>query len=151
MRGSRFYNDVIPKYQDGLDKLVFKLVEKVNDLHRGGYGLVGSNEVNFFVKIDDVKGAVTHFEVNPDILNSNEGLNFIAAASADESPGNGENALALAKLRERLVMNEAGEEAGEDKGTATFHDFYRGLIADLGVEGRKQSACFSLPAPWRRI
>ncbi|HHT46208.1 MAG TPA: flagellar hook-associated protein FlgK [Firmicutes bacterium] len=136
------YNDVIPKYQDGLDKLVFKLVEKVNDLHRGGYGLVGSNEVNFFVKIDDVKGAVTHFEVNPDILNSNEGLNFIAAASADESPGNGENALALAKLRERLVMNEAGEEAGEDKGTATFHDFYRGLIADLGVEGREAERMF---------
>ena len=94
------------------------------------------------MKIDDVKGAVTHFEVNPDILNSNEGLNFIAAASADESPGNGENALALAKLRERLVMNEAGEEAGEDKGTATFHDFYRGLIADLGVEGREAERMF---------
>ena len=78
-------------------------------------------------------------------MGSNEGLDKIAAGyeenadpGAPPGPGNGANAWAIASLREKLVMNE--NEEGE--GTATFHDFYRGLIADLGVEGREAERMF---------
>lgn len=139
------YNAVIPKYQDGLDRLVYNLVREVNALHAAGFGRSGSTGVNFFSPIADEGGATVYFAVNPEIMGSNEGLDKIAAGyeenadpGAPPGPGNGANAWAIASLREKLVMNE--NEEGE--GTATFHDFYRGLIADLGVEGREAERMF---------
>lgn len=135
------YNRVFPQYQGKLDELVYNLVEKVNEKHQEGFGLDGENGRDFFqIKIEvdenDFDRAALHFYVDDDIL---ENLNYIAAAyEADADPldpdfeppgrGNGINALRMARLREELVMED---------GNATFHDYFRGMIADLGVEGRE--------------
>ncbi|MGI6307415.1 MAG: flagellar hook-associated protein FlgK [Dethiobacteria bacterium] len=46
------YNEVFPRYQGGLDELVYTLVQEVNEVHRGGYGLDGvTGERNFFANL----------------------------------------------------------------------------------------------------
>lgn len=57
-----------------------------------------------------------------------EDLANIAAGEDKSGVGDGANALAIARLRDAKVMQN-------DK--ATFHDFYRGMIAELGVAGRE--------------
>ncbi|MDO9536611.1 MAG: flagellar hook-associated protein FlgK [Bacillota bacterium] len=132
------YNRVFPQYQGKLNELVYNLVIEVNKIHQEGFGLDGVNDRVFFQIIDenDKGRAAFNFYVDDGILKN---LNHIAAAFEDGAnpldpdfeapgPGNGINALQIARLREALVM--------EDK-NATFHDFFRGMIVDLGVEGRE--------------
>lgn len=130
------YNEVLPYYQGGLNDLVSTLVEKVNEIHRQGYGLDGSNENNFFKPIaeNNLGDAARFFAVEDAIL---EDAGRIAAATENLEEndgeinlptGDGSNALKIAKLREVKVF---GDE------TTTFHDYYRGMIADLGVAGRE--------------
>ncbi len=55
-------------------------------------------------------------------------LAYIAAADNTGAAGDGANALSIARLRDAKVMQ--GDKA-------TFHDFFRGMIAELGVTGRE--------------
>lgn len=63
--------------------------------------------------------------LNPTILDGDEGLRRIAASTVDGEEGNGENALLLAQLKDRLLMSG---------GAATYNDFIRSLAGRLGVE-----------------
>ena len=127
------YNEVFPRYQGGLDELVYTLVEKVNEVHRGGYGLEENTGDNFFANFKDNPEEpaekyrlATRFAVAQSILD--DPGNIAAAKEDDGVPGDGSNALEIAQLREKLVKFE-------DEKEATFHDYFRGMIADLGVEG----------------
>jgi flagellar hook-associated protein 1 FlgK len=55
-------------------------------------------------------------------------VNNIAAASGPDSPGDGSVALAIARLRAKMTMQD---------GTATFESYYQNMIARLGVEGEE--------------
>ena len=129
------YNRAFPQYQGKLDELVYNLVIEVNKIHQEGFGLDGENNRDFFRPITAGDRAASNFYVDDAILGN---LNFIATAYTDADPldpdfeppgpGNGINALKIAQLREALV---------DGLGKATFHDFFRGMIVDLGVEGRE--------------
>jgi len=69
--------------------------------------------------------AAAKFKVNPYLLENKEA---VAAAKTTDTPGDGTGALEIARLREKLV---------EEVGNTTFEDFFRGLMADLGVQGRE--------------
>ncbi len=119
-------NVIIPGVQEELDRVVSRLVEEVNALHRGGFGLDGSGNRDFFNPI--APGPVPpslQFSLAGDLLQDPA---LIAAASRSGEPGNGETALAVARLREAPVMQG---------GTASIIDYYRGMIASLGVEGQE--------------
>ena len=121
------YNTIFPRYQGALNELVFNLVQKVNDLHKNGYGLDGSTTgIDFFTDIEEQNAntAALHFSISDAIKDD---LNKIAAASQADHPGDGSNALKIAQLREKLVM---GGPPGDE--TTTFHDYFRGVMADLG-------------------
>ncbi|HAP31730.1 MAG TPA: flagellar hook-associated protein FlgK, partial [Firmicutes bacterium] len=119
------YNRVIPHYQEALDRLVYQLVGAVNGQHRAGLGLDGSLGNDFFRALPEQNRAAASFSLDTNILAD---LNRIAAANATTGPGNGINALNIAGLRVQSLMGG---------GTATFHDYYRSMIANLGVEGRE--------------
>lgn len=120
------YNRVIPHYQEALDSLVYRLVDAVNRQHQAGVGLDGSTGNNFFQALPGQNRAAASFSLHTDIRDN---LSRIAAASLPATgPGNGANALNIAGLRAELVMSSD---------TATFHDYYRSMIAGLGVEGRE--------------
>jgi len=69
--------------------------------------------------------AAANLKVNPYLI---ENKDAVAAAGKDRAPGDGANALEIARLREKLI---------EGLGNTTFEDFFRGLMVDLGVQGRE--------------
>lgn len=100
------------------------LVDQVNAQHRTGYGLndpAGSPPNRDFFEVlpnGDVR-------VLPAIVAD---PSLIAASSAAETPGNGENALAIANLRLELSMSG---------GSATINGFYQALLARIGSESQQ--------------
>ncbi len=89
----------------------------VNELHATGYGLDGSTGHSFFVNVDHIRNA----GVNPELHRHPEKL---ATADAEGQPGNSNIARKIADLR----FSPRDELSG-----ATYDDFYRGLVADVGV------------------
>jgi flagellar hook-associated protein 1 FlgK len=111
-------DELIPEYENTLDSMVETLVTEVNALHMNGYGLDGTTGVVFFdptgITADTIK--VDHqIELNQDRI----------AASLSGEVGDNANALAIADLRDALLMNN---------GTATISDYYQDLIGKVGVK-----------------
>ncbi|HHU76093.1 MAG TPA: flagellar hook-associated protein FlgK, partial [Firmicutes bacterium] len=69
--------------------------------------------------------AAANFRVNPALF---ENMDAVAAAKIFDSPGDGNGALDIYRLREKLL--EGLEET-------SFEDFFRGRMANLGVQGRE--------------
>ncbi|MEW5785209.1 MAG: flagellar hook-associated protein FlgK [Bacillota bacterium] len=119
-------NKDIPSLQGELDRIVENLVTEVNRIHRSGFGLDGETGNDFFKEIaDNGIPASLQFAVHDSIL---ENAGLIAAASRADEPGNGENALAVARLRDARMDGLDG---------SSVIDYYRGFISALGVEGRE--------------
>ncbi|NLA27615.1 MAG: flagellar hook-associated protein FlgK [Firmicutes bacterium] len=119
-------NLIVPGLQNGLNELVSSLVSNLNDLHSRGYGLDGDKGRNFFEEIiDNNIPAALQFQLDGAVMNE---INAIAAASRTDEWGNGENAVAIARLRNENLVGP---------GNASLMDDYRGMISSLGVEGRE--------------
>ena len=74
---------------------------------------------------DYLHRAVKKFRLSSEVRSD---LAHIAAAESKGALGDGANALSIARLRDSKVMQ--GDKA-------TFHDYFRGMIAELGVAGRE--------------
>ncbi len=124
-------NAIIPDLQGKFDQMVCRLVEEVNALHRDGYGLDGTGERNFFEPIvaDSLIPPSLQFKLSADLFGV-AGCEpaRVAAAFEPGEPGNGANALEVARLREALIMED---------GTASIIEYYRSIVASLGVEGQE--------------
>jgi len=130
-------DQVITNYHGKLSELAQRIAEEVNALHQVGYGLDGTTGLDFFV-MDDAGPDFTakNIRVNQAIIDN---LNLIAAAG-EKNPdpladppvfqGDGSNALLLAQLKNKLTMSV---------GTASFDDFYRSTLSQLGIEGQEAS------------
>lgn len=117
-------NQIIPGLQGELDEIIYSLVEEVNRLHASAYGLDGESGRNFFEAIpDNGLPASLQFKLDGAIIKD---INAIAAAAEPGEPGNGENALKIARLRDQA-----------DEEDIPLMDSYRGIISALGVEGRE--------------
>lgn len=113
-------DQILGDFRLDLDRLSNTLIEEFNAVHRMGYGLNNSTEMDFFK--GDSAGT---FGVAEEIL---EDLNNIAAASIPDAPGDAENAQRLVDLRSEKFL---------EGGTASFEDFYRSITSRLGVMGQK--------------
>ncbi|MGC8971097.1 MAG: flagellar hook-associated protein FlgK [bacterium] len=104
-----------------IDRLTTSIYERVNELHRSGYGLDNSTGIDFFSLIDTGKGIVaTNVKINDLIL---EDLNKIASASLLDAPGDGSNALKIAKVSKEFLID----------GSFTVEDYWRNQISMLGI------------------
>lgn len=111
-------DEIIPEYENSLNAIIETMVTGVNEIHRNGYGLDSSTNVNFF----DPDGLTAKtIEINIDILNNQD----MIAASQSGEPGDNTNALAISDLRDSLLMNN---------GTATISNFYQDIIGSIGVK-----------------
>jgi flagellar hook-associated protein 1 FlgK len=121
----------IPEYVNSLDTLAQTLVTSVNALHRAGYGLDGSTGLNFFDPRGTTAATISlsfDIEIDP---------NKIAASGSGEI-GDNTNALAIADLRNSLLMQN---------GTATLSDFYQNIVGDIGIKtsnAKSQKSNFEL-------
>jgi flagellar hook-associated protein 1 FlgK len=110
---------IMPDQKASLDDIAATLITQVNALHVNGQGLDGSSGVSFFSGTD-----ATSIAVNPGLTPAN-----IAAAQYNPAsptiPGDGSNALAMARLENALLMQS---------NTASINSFYRSQIAALGQQ-----------------
>lgn len=127
------YNTLLPAYQNGLNELVRTLIERVNIVHRDGFGLNNVTGINFFAPIAPGEVPETvFFRLSSEVLAD---VNNIAAASAANRPGDGSVALTIARLR-------AGRTMQGD--TVTFENYYQNLLARLGTEGEEAGRLVNL-------
>ena len=124
-------DDIIPEYLEALDDMTRSLVTNVNALHSTGFGWGGANGSgetghNFF---DPSKTSAADIQINPDLAND---LNLIAASQTAEigTDGDGRNALAIADLKNVLLMSDNSLTIGER---------YNSLIGNIGVATAKAS------------
>lgn len=105
---------LVPDYQDKLNQLAQGLISVFNARHAAGFDLDGNPGGAFFAGSDasdiDVEAAI---KADPRLV----------AASKDGTPGNGENALELAEVRDL-----AGTVAGQ-----SVIGFYQSMITNLGA------------------
>jgi len=116
----------VPDYRSQLDAMAQAFANAVNAEHAAGFGLDGINGRYFFdpdpTDLPTVPDA-GNITIHPDILAS---LDHIAAGSVAGAAGDGSNALDIAGLKHQLLM-----------GTSTIDDYYRGMIAQLGVQSQE--------------
>jgi flagellar hook-associated protein 1 FlgK len=92
------YTKQIPDMNGKLDKIASTMVEKVNQIHAGGYGLNDDTSRNFF---DPTGTSASEIELNAAMILDPAN---VAASSNDAEAGNGEVAAQIAELRnERLI------------------------------------------------
>jgi flagellar hook-associated protein 1 FlgK len=89
-----------------LDQFTERMAYEVNELHRQGQTLEGTTGVAFFTKIDASQPfAAGNIRVNP---NLEKNVNLVAAgADLPGVNGDGGNALAIAQLKNKNVLNSA--------------------------------------------
>jgi len=107
-------NTVVPEYEEKLNALAAAITTEVNNQHRSGYDNSGNAGGNFFTPTTDAR----HFQVSTAI---SADLNKIAAASTVD--GDGDNALAIAAIQNKTVM---------DGGTFSIADSYASFIGQIG-------------------
>lgn len=122
-----------------LDTLIGTIITDVNAAHSAGYGLDGVTGRNFFSGTD-----ASDIAVDAALLAD---TNILAAATAGDPsdptvtpPGDGSNASTISDLQ---------YARGLVAGTATYDEFYEGVIGSIGVatreaEGKVQSQGFML-------
>jgi len=125
-------DQLLSEYMDDLNSLAAGIINEINAVHRNGFDLNGNAGGDFFTGTGARDIALAgNIEAN---------VSAIAAASYSPTvPGDGTNALKIAKLKStNLYYDEATKELRSpvppEVGNTTFDDFYRNLIARLGVD-----------------
>jgi len=105
----------IPGYLSQLDSIATGLISRVNALHQAGYGLDGSTGVSFLSGT-----SAADIAVDSAILADPRA---IAAAASASAPGDGSNALAIAQVRDEILI-----------GSQTLGQAYNALVSQVGSE-----------------
>lgn len=122
------------EYETGLlnviDRLTSVIFNRVNELHRTGYGLDNSTGNDFFSLIDTSKGIIaSNIKVSDVIL---QDLNKIAASSLIDSPGDGSNALSIARIKREFLID----------GSFTIGDYWNNQTDALGIISQRANWLF---------
>ncbi|MBW7996904.1 MAG: flagellar hook-associated protein FlgK [Candidatus Glassbacteria bacterium] len=112
---------MIPGIQDQLDTLARALIDEVNAIHRQGYGLQGSR-LSLPTGIDFFSGDDAQTIKISSLINNDPGN---IAASGGGAPGDNTNALELAMLRNKGVLNN---------GRFTFEDYLASTVSAFGLQ-----------------
>ncbi|MCX7796157.1 MAG: flagellar hook-associated protein FlgK [bacterium] len=118
-------SDTSYQYETGylsvIDRLTTVIYERVNELHRSGYGLDNSTGIDFFTLVDAGKGInANNIKINDLIL---QDLNKIASASSLDAPGDGSNALKIARIKGEFLVD----------GSFTVGDYWKNQVSMLGI------------------
>ncbi|MCX7982220.1 MAG: flagellar hook-associated protein FlgK [Syntrophales bacterium] len=111
-------DEIIPEYQSLLDNFAQSLAEAVNSLHRQGYDGRGNVGGDFFTYLEKAPAAT--IRLNPEIASD---LRLIAASRTVN--GDGENAAAIASLKDALIM---------ENGSSTLNAYFAAIIGRIGRE-----------------
>ena len=107
-----------------LDTMAKALIDATNAIHRVGFGLDNSTGLSFF---DADSTDASNIKVAEAIL---QNPSKIAASTKANAPGNGDNALAIAEILNKPILNG---------NTTTINAYLDGMVAKLGVQGQEAS------------
>lgn len=113
-------DEILPDYMKKLDDLATAIIEEINAIHETGYDLNGVSGRLFFAG-SGAKDINLH-----DDITGPDGLAHIAAGKT-ATPGDGDNALEMARVQSKVV----------DKLSGTIPDFFSSLISQLGVDSQE--------------
>jgi len=116
-------DNALPYYMKGLEDIAQALMDEINPIHSTGFGL-GDASVDPTLTGNDffISGTGNNLiELNPAL----DVLERIAAASSNNTPGDGSNALLIAQLKQKKIATLAN---------GTFDDYTKSLISALGVD-----------------
>jgi flagellar hook-associated protein 1 len=105
------------KVMSNLDTFAVTLANRVNEVHRAGYGLTNTNGMDFFAS--DVTGAA-NFRVSSLILDD---PSRIATGATANAPGDNSLALQIAAIKNEKLL---------DSGRSTLDDYYRNTVIEVG-------------------
>jgi flagellar hook-associated protein 1 len=114
-------DEMIPGIQGQLDILAGAIIDEVNTLHRTGFGLQGSR-LSPPTGMDFFDGSDARTMQLSSLINNDPGN---IAASGSGAAGDNENALQMAMLRNKGVLND---------GQFTFEDFLASTASMLGLQ-----------------
>lgn len=130
----------LKRSMDDFSSMVWGIVNAVNGLHEAGMDLRGGTGVPFFTG-----SSLESLRVNEDLRND-PGLVAASFYNPEGSrPGDGRNALAIARLREAKIHIDYSQDVqsrvtvSETTGTSTFETFYRDNIARIGVDTKESN------------
>jgi flagellar hook-associated protein 1 FlgK len=114
------------EYLEQLDQFARALASEVNGVHDDGRGLDGSTGLHFFASQagGSAVGGAGDLYVNPELVAEVGKLAAAGPGTGTPPPGDGTNALAIARLRREKISGLDG---------FTLDDYYKNLIARLGV------------------
>lgn len=142
-------DELVDGFKENLREFVHGVACEVNKLHYSGYGIKDDRHRNIFISTDTNPDDSVDVDVTLDNIKFNTALNDldnIAAAEKSASEGNYEdNAVAtkLEALRKEQFFyldktdNKYKYEPDEDIATYDSDEFYRIIIAELGVMGQE--------------
>ncbi|MGE5605491.1 MAG: flagellar hook-associated protein FlgK [Bacteroidota bacterium] len=109
----------IPKVLNNLNDFAATLIDKVNSLHRTGFGLDESTGNDFFAGIN-----AEDIDLSAALKDGEEGLNRIAASeSILKLPGDNTIMQGIYELKHTPVLTN---------GTSTFNDFIGAVVTEIG-------------------
>jgi flagellar hook-associated protein 1 FlgK len=122
----------VPAFRADLDQLAFDLVAQINTQHLAGFGLDGVNNRTLFDAIAAPAGAAAAIALRSDLTADQ----LAASGTATGVPGNNQNALLLAALRQ-TDLAATGGRASERVASfvARVGGESAGAIADASVRG----------------
>lgn len=92
------YENDIPETKARLDQIAATMVEEFNAIHSDGYGLDGGTNRNFF---NPTGTTALNIEIDQNIKDN---VDYIAASSENGESGNGDQASAIADLRNQNII-----------------------------------------------
>jgi len=117
-----------PEMIEKLNNMAQEFATAFNSIHKDGFDLSGSNGQAFFV----VKDSINETGITAGNIYVNQAIidepNLIAASDAANEPGNGKQALKLAKMKFDSL-------SGLDN--VSVQTYFEGLIGQLGVDGQQ--------------
>ncbi len=106
----------LSNYLQGLDNLATNLIAGFNAQHRAGFGLDGSTNNDLFVP----GGTAQNIDISPTLSDLNK-----IAAGATTAPGDGQNALALAGVKDLPLISGK-----------SLSQYFMSIVSGLGVDSQ---------------
>ena len=114
-----------------VNELAYTFSNKVNEVHRQGYGLDGGTGRNYFKELNSIEDAAELMALDDEIKSN---VFAIATALDPDSPGDNRLVQRISNLQYEKTMSG---------GRANFDDFYNATVADLATIQSKNKQVFS--------
>lgn len=102
-------DEIVPQLRDQVSELAKRIAFEVNQAHRNGYALDDTAGLDFFVRTDETKPfSAGNISVNQQLIDNVE---LLAASAETPAPaGDGGNALIIAQLKNKTLINSGIQE-----------------------------------------